>query len=116
MKVIAVTKHPDKKGPITSVDNSIVRGERSYEFLVHLTGPNNLSRHLSDADYVSFHTNITDETRGMIGIEEFNLMKRTSFLINVARASIVDRGMLCIHHYITKRLQELHLMYFGKSL
>jgi D-3-phosphoglycerate dehydrogenase / 2-oxoglutarate reductase len=95
MKVVAVTKHPNKKGFITSVDNnSIGRHERSYDFLDHLTGPNNLSRHLSDVDYVSLHTNLTNETRGMIGVEEFKLMKRTAFLINVARASIVDRDAL----------------------
>jgi D-3-phosphoglycerate dehydrogenase / 2-oxoglutarate reductase len=94
MKVIAVTKHPDKKEITRSGDNRSDRNERPYDFLDHLTGPNNLSRYLSDADYVSLHTNLTDETRDMIGIEEFKLMKRTAFLINVARAPIVDREAL----------------------
>jgi D-3-phosphoglycerate dehydrogenase / 2-oxoglutarate reductase len=94
MKVVAVTKHPDKKGFTRSGDNRSERNERPYDFLDDLIGPNNLSRHLSDADYVSLHTNLTEETRGMIGVKEFKLMKRTSFLINVARAPIVDRDAL----------------------
>ncbi len=95
MKVIAVTKHPDKKGFTRSRDNRSDRNERPYDFLDGLIRPNNnLSRYLSDADYVSLHTNLTDETRDMIGAEEFKLMKRTAFLINVARARIVDRDAL----------------------
>jgi D-3-phosphoglycerate dehydrogenase len=94
MKVIAVTKHPDKKGFTTRDDNSSRRRERPYDFLDGLMRSNELSKCLSDADYVSLHTNLTDETRDMIGIEEFRLMNRTAFLINVARASIVDRDAL----------------------
>jgi D-3-phosphoglycerate dehydrogenase / 2-oxoglutarate reductase len=94
MKVIAVTKNPDKKGFITSVDNTRGKCERAYDFLDRLTGPNDLSKYLSDADYVSLHANLTDETRGMFGVKEFKLMKRTAFLINVARAPIVDRDAL----------------------
>jgi D-3-phosphoglycerate dehydrogenase / 2-oxoglutarate reductase len=94
MKIIAITKHPEKKGFITSVGNTSGKCERSYDFLDRLTAPNDLSKYLSDADYVSLHANLTDETRGMIGVEEFNLMKRTAFLINVARAPIVDRDAL----------------------
>jgi D-3-phosphoglycerate dehydrogenase / 2-oxoglutarate reductase len=94
MKVIAVTKHPDKKEFTTRSNNSNSRHERAYDFLDGLMSPNDLSKYLPDADYVSLHTNLTDETRGMIGIEEFKLMKRTAFLINVARAPIVDRNAL----------------------
>jgi D-3-phosphoglycerate dehydrogenase len=95
MKVIAVTKHPDKKGFTTRSNNSSsCRRERPYDYLDGLVRPNDHSKYFSDADYVSLHTNLTDETRGMIGVEEFKLMKRTAFLINVARASIVDRDAL----------------------
>ena len=90
MKVIAVTKHPDKKRFTTKVDDIMGRGEQSYDYIDGLFGPNGLSKCLSDVDYVSLHTNLTDETRGMIGKEEFGLMKRTAFLINVARAQIVN--------------------------
>ena len=53
-----------------------------------------LSDSLIDADYISIHTPLTDETRGLIGAKEINLMKRSAFLINVARAQIVDREAL----------------------
>jgi D-3-phosphoglycerate dehydrogenase len=94
MKVIAVTKHPDKKGTNTEHDGSIDRYERPNAFLDRLFRPNELSKYLSSADYVSIHANLTDETRGMIGKQEIKLMKRTAFLINVARAPIVDRDAL----------------------
>ena len=49
---------------------------------------------LIGADYISIHTSLTRETRGLIGAKEINSMKRTAFLINVARAQIVDRDTL----------------------
>src|SRR5918995_6164543 len=48
----------------------------------------------ADADYISIHILLTDETRDLIGAKEMNLMKRSAFLINVARAQIVDRAAL----------------------
>jgi D-3-phosphoglycerate dehydrogenase / 2-oxoglutarate reductase len=94
MKVIAVTKHPDRKGFITRDNSGTNRYERLAAFLDGLVSPAELSKYLSYADYVSLHTNLTNETRGMIGEEEIKLMKRTAFLINVARAPIVDRDAL----------------------
>jgi D-3-phosphoglycerate dehydrogenase len=46
------------------------------------------------ADYVSLHTPLTEETRTMIGSKELDLMKRSAYLINVARAQIVDKESL----------------------
>jgi D-3-phosphoglycerate dehydrogenase len=46
------------------------------------------------ADYVSLHTPLTEETRAMIGSRELDLMKRSAYLINVARAQVVDRDSL----------------------
>jgi D-3-phosphoglycerate dehydrogenase / 2-oxoglutarate reductase len=94
MKVIAVTKHPDRKGFITRDNAGINREERLTVFLDGLVSPAELPKYLSYADYISLHTNLTNETRGMIGEEEIKLMKRTAFLINVARAPIVDRDAL----------------------
>jgi D-3-phosphoglycerate dehydrogenase / 2-oxoglutarate reductase len=94
MKVIAVTKHPDKKGVTKRVDDSLVERDRPYIILDGVTGPNEPSTYLSEADYISLHTNLTNETRSMIGKEEFELMKQTAFLVNVARAPIVDRDAL----------------------
>ncbi len=37
---------------------------------------------------------LTDETKGMIGEDQFRRMKKTSWFINVARGPIVDEGAL----------------------
>ena len=49
---------------------------------------------LSRSDIVTIHTPLTEETRGLIGEEELNLMKPTAILINTARGSIVDEEAL----------------------
>ena len=49
---------------------------------------------LSTADIVSIHIPLVPETRHLISTEEFNLMKPTSVLINVARGGVVDEEAL----------------------
>jgi phosphoglycerate dehydrogenase-like enzyme len=49
---------------------------------------------LRNSDFVSIHCASTPETRGLIGTEQLALMKSTAFLINTARASIVDEAAL----------------------
>jgi glyoxylate reductase len=49
---------------------------------------------LRESDYISLHVNLTDETRGMIGAHEFDLMKPTAILINTARGALVDQNAL----------------------
>lgn len=46
---------------------------------------------LARSDVVSVHCRLTDETRGMLGVEQIGLMKRGAFFINTARAAIVDQ-------------------------
>ena len=80
MNVIAVTKHAASK---------------KYDIIVDdIRGLECLSETISNADYVSIHTPLTDDTLGMIGMQEFNSMKSSAFLINVARAAIVDGDAL----------------------
>ena len=49
---------------------------------------------LRQADVVSVHAPLTEETRGMLGREEFGLMKPTAHFINTARAELTDEEAL----------------------
>lgn len=49
---------------------------------------------LRESDFVSIHTPLTDATKNMITAEKLALMKRTAFLINTARAGIIDEEAL----------------------
>lgn len=49
---------------------------------------------LKNADFVSIHSPLTDETRGMIGEEELKLMKKTAYIINTARGPIIQEEAL----------------------
>lgn len=49
---------------------------------------------LEEADFVSVHTPLTDETRGMIGARELSLMKPRAYLVNAARGGVVDEVAL----------------------
>lgn len=49
---------------------------------------------LHEADYVSLHAWLSDETRDMLGSEAFRKMKPSAFLINTARGEIVDQDAL----------------------
>jgi len=52
------------------------------------------ARLFEEADVVSVHAALTPETRHLVGLKEFSLMKRTSILVNCARGEIVDEGAL----------------------
>src|SRR5215469_3758211 len=82
MHVIAVTKSPFLKKP-GGVD-------KAY-YVDSLGGSEILSESISRADYISLHTPLTEQTKNMIGAKEFAMMKKSAFLVNVARAAIVDR-------------------------
>lgn len=49
---------------------------------------------LAEADFVSMHPELNDETRGMIGEPELRAMKPTAFLINTARGKVVQEAPL----------------------
>ena len=49
---------------------------------------------MRESDIVTIHAPLTDETRGLIGREELEMMKPTAILINAARGSIVDESAL----------------------
>lgn len=49
---------------------------------------------LKESDIVSIHSELTKETEKLIGEKELSLMKKDSYLINVARGPIVDKRAL----------------------
>jgi D-3-phosphoglycerate dehydrogenase len=49
---------------------------------------------LRESDFVTLHVPLTDETRGMIGKKELHLMKKTAYLINMSRGTVVDENSL----------------------
>ncbi len=49
---------------------------------------------LGQADIVSLHLPLTDETRGIIGTETLGLMKDGAILVNTSRGPLVDLGAL----------------------
>ena len=49
---------------------------------------------LQEADFVSLHIPLTEETRHMIGSREMALMKETAILVNTARGGVIDQAAL----------------------
>lgn len=49
---------------------------------------------LTESDFVSIHTDLNDQTRGLFNQARFQQMKRTAVLINTARGPIVDSKAL----------------------
>lgn len=49
---------------------------------------------LAESDYLTIHTNLTPQTRHLIGRQELARMKKTAVLINTARGPIVDEAAL----------------------
>lgn len=81
MRVLAMTRNPTKP-------------EIDKRYLDELIGHHDFLKKLPEADYISIHIPLTHETRNMIDTREFNLMKKTAYLVNVARAAVVDKDAL----------------------
>ena len=49
---------------------------------------------LAQADYVSLHCPLTDETRNLIDADKLKLMKKNALLVNTSRGAVVDEKAL----------------------
>lgn len=49
---------------------------------------------ISDADYISIHIPMNEETRGMIDSEAFGMMKQTAIIVNTSRGAVIDEKAL----------------------
>lgn len=77
MKVVAYDPYVDKN--------------KASELGVEIVGLDTL---LKSSDFISIHVPLTNETRAMIGEKELRLMKKTAYLINVARGPVIDEKAL----------------------
>ncbi len=75
--------------------------KRAYELdlirkyhLEFLGKPQDLKILLREADFLSIHTPLTNETQHLISEAELKQMKRTAFLINVSRGPVIDKAAL----------------------
>ena len=77
MNVLAIKRTP---GPVEGA-HEVMTADRLREALPR-------------CDFVVLVVPVTEATRGMMGAAELRAMKRTGFLINIARGSVVDEGAL----------------------
>jgi phosphoglycerate dehydrogenase-like enzyme len=81
MRVVAAVRRPD---PVT---------DPAVDEVVSSTGAA-FHAALARADFVCLHVRLTDDTREMFGAAELAAMKRGAYLVNTARAELVDRAAL----------------------
>ncbi len=78
MRVIGSCRHPDKH--VGAADE--------------VFGPDGNEQVIREADLLVLTCPLTEETRGMMGPRQFQMMKRTAYFINVSRGENVDEAAL----------------------
>ena len=81
MQILALKRHPDET----------LKTQLCLDFLGE---PKDLDFILQESDFIIVTVPLTPETRGMIGEHELGLMKQTAYIINVARAAIIQEKPL----------------------
>lgn len=69
-----------------------ISAERASELGIELF--RDLDKLVKECDYLTVHTPLNDETRGLIDARRIGLMKRGVRIINCARGGIIDEGAL----------------------
>ena len=59
-----------------------------------MLGPAELPRALPVADFVVLTVPLTQQTRGLIGEDEFHAMKRTAWIVNIGRGQVIQEAAL----------------------
>ena len=80
MKVLAVKRNPNSYSP-----------DGVYDYL---GGIDDISKVLQESDFIIVAVPLTDETKGLIGKKQFNIMKDGAIIINIARGPIIDEEAL----------------------
>jgi phosphoglycerate dehydrogenase-like enzyme len=81
MRVVAAVRQPD-----AVTDPAVDEAVSSMGAAFHAA--------LARADFVCLHVRLTDDTREMFGAAELAAMQRGAYLVNTARAELVDRAAL----------------------
>src|SRR5690606_13683631 len=68
--------------------------ESAWELSHTVQRASGLETLLRQADYLSLHTPLTDNTKGYIGKEKFQMMKKGVRLLNFARGGLVNNADL----------------------
>ncbi|MBO9577759.1 MAG: phosphoglycerate dehydrogenase [Microbacteriaceae bacterium] len=68
-----------------------VTAARAQQLGVRLVGLDEL---IATSDFITIHMPKTPETTGMIGAEQLRAMKRSAFIVNVARGGLIDEQAL----------------------
>ena len=76
------------------IGQAVARRAEGFVMKVLHTRENELDEILRRSDFVSLHTPLTPETRGLIGARELALMQPHAILVNTARGEVVDTDAL----------------------
>ncbi len=77
MRVLAYDLYPDKT----------LENDKDFKYTT-------LYQLLEQADFITIHTDLNEQSRALIGNEEFEIMKNNAFIINTARGGIIDEKAL----------------------
>lgn len=72
----------------------VVHSRTRAQLPPEMTWEDSLDRLLGGADIVSLHCPLTDQTRGMIGQKQLELMRPGALLINTSRGKLIDEPAL----------------------
>lgn len=93
MRVLAVKRRVESPSEQGAYEVNGV-GDADGALPAVLYSPAQLRQMLAQCDYVVLAVPLTHETRGMIGEEELRAMKRTTYLVNIARGEVCDESAL----------------------